>query len=396
MTDPVGRTTAADPSTRVRRDRMTWSLYAVFGAIGWYLYVLNPSIVLLSDELGTTAAVAGLHGTSGAAGAATGAALLARASRRLGRRRTIVAGAIALSTGVALIALSGVVWGTLSGALLGGAGVSLMLGIANASLSDRHGDASGAALSEGNAISSFVAAAGPLVLGVMVAAGLGWRVPLLMAVVAVAVLSFIMPPLPPEPAATGSDSAASGLPRSYWWSWAVAVPLIGVEFTYAIWSSTLIVDRTGSTLAGATSALTAFVLAVGLGRVAAARVALRVSSGVLLLGSIAVAAAGWAVLWTADTYAQAVAGLIVSGLGVSVHVPIGTARALGAAAGRTDEAMGRLGLGFGVAAGLAPFALGALADRLGVVAAFWVVPAILAVAALALVAGWRAAVPAPA
>ena len=172
MTDPVGRTTAADPSTRVRRDRMTWSLYAVFGAIGWYLYVLNPSIVLLSDELGTTAAVAGLHGTSGAAGAATGAALLAQASRRLGRRRTIVAGAIALSTGVALIALSGVVWGTLSGALLGGAGVSLMLGIANASLSDRHGDASGAALSEGNAISSFVAAAGPLVLGVMVAAGL--------------------------------------------------------------------------------------------------------------------------------------------------------------------------------------------------------------------------------
>lgn len=388
MTGHDTSSAAVDVPPRVLRDRMTWSLYALFAAIGWYLYVLNPSIVLVAEELGATAAVAGLHGTAGAVGAAVGGVILARVSVWLGRRSTVRAGAGVLAAGIALFTGSGAVWGTLSGALLGGIGVGLMLGIANASLSDRHGRAGGAALAEGNAISSFVSAAGPLVLGAMVAAGLGWRMPLLMVVVGLALLAFVVPVLPSEPRADTEDAAAAHLPRAYWWAWGVVVPLIAVEFCYAIWSGTLIAERTGTSVATATSALTAFVLAVGIGRVVTARIALRVTSGVLLLSSVIACAIGWTVLRAADTYSLAVVGMVISGLGVSVHVPIGTARALAAAAGHTDVAMGRLGLGFGVAIAIAPFVLGALTDSVGVVAAFWVVPAILALATLVLVAGW--------
>jgi MFS family permease len=368
---------------------MTWSLYAVFAVTGWFLYVVNPSIVLVADDLGFTAALAGLHGTAGAAGATVGALALPTISTRIGRRRTVFTGAAIISTGVALITLSSAAWGTLSGVFAGGVGVALMLNIANAALSDRHGQRGGAALSEASATGSFISAAGPLILGAAVAAGLGWRSPFLMVVVALALLAVALPALPPQPS-TGEPGGPTGrLPRPYWWAWAVAVPLIGVELGYAIWSSTLIVERTGASVPSATSALTAFVLAVGVGRLVAARIALRVSTATLLMSSIVLAAIGWATLWTAHTYPQAVAGMVISGLGVSVHGPIGIARALANAAGRTDLAMGRFGVGIGVAAGTAPFALGALTDRFGVVAAFWVVPAILALSGLLLILSWR-------
>jgi MFS family permease len=388
-------TTAAPPGqtsttpARLQRDRMTWSLYAVFVVTGWFLYVVNPSIVLVADDLGFTAALAGLHGTAGAAGATVGALALPTISARIGRRATLLAGAASISAGVALITLSSAAWGTLSGVLAGGVGVALMLNIANAALSDRHGRQGGAALSEASATGSFISAAGPLVLGAAVAAGLGWRSPLLMVVVALALLAIALPALPPEPATSEPGPVTRRLPSPYWWAWAVAVPLIGVELSYAIWSSTLIVEQTGASIPSATSALTAFVLAVGAGRLLAARIALRVSTATLLMSSIVVAAVGWGMLWSAHTYPQAVAGMIISGLGVSVHGPIGIARALANAAGRTDLAMGRFGVGIGVAAGTAPFALGALTDRIGVVSAFWVVPAILGSSALLLILSWR-------
>ncbi len=386
-------TRSAD-AARLQRGRVTWSLYAVFAATGWFLYVVNPSIVLVADELGLTAAVAGLHATAGAAGATVGALVLPGTSARLGRRRTVAAGAGAIVAGIALITLSHAVWGTLSGVLATGVGVALMLGMANAALSDRHGRRGGAALSEASAIGSFVSAAGPLVLGAVLAVGLGWRVPLLIAAVAVALLAMSMPPLPPEPASAEGNGGARKLPRAYWWAWGVAVPLIGVELSYAIWGSTLIAERTGVSVAAGTSTLTAFVLAVGAGRIAAARVALRVSTAVLLMASLVIAAAGWSLLWLADTYSEAIIGMVVSGLGVSVHGPIGIARALAHAGGLTDLAMGRFGLGIGVAAGSAPFALGALADRVGVVSAFWIVPVILAATAVLLVVSWRTPAPA--
>jgi predicted MFS family arabinose efflux permease len=214
-----------------------------------------------------------------------------------------------------------------------------------------------------------------------------------MVVLALALLAVALPALPPEPAPSEPGLVRGRLPRAYWWAWAVAVPLIGVELSYAIWSSTLIVERTGASVPSATSTLTAFVLAVAVGRILSARIALRVSTAILLMSSIVLAALGWCVLWTADTYPQAILGMIISGLGVSVHGPIGIARALANAAGRTDLAMGRFGVGIGLAAGTAPFALGALTGRVGVVSAFWVVPAILACSALLLTLSWHSSEP---
>jgi fucose permease len=74
-------------------------------------------------------------------------------------------------------------------------------------------------------------------------------------------------------------------------------------------------------------------------------------------------------------------GLFVTGLGVSLHYPLGIARALAASGGRRDQAAARASLGVGLAVGAAPFTLGAVADRVGTHAAFLVVPALLAAAA---------------
>jgi hypothetical protein len=66
---------------------------------------------------------------------------------------------------------------------------------------------------------------------------------------------------------------------------------------------------------------------------------------------------------------------------------LGVSAALAAAPGNADAAAARLAVGGGGAVLIAPFALGALADRVGIGTAFVVVPILLAAVALALVAG---------
>ena len=65
----------------------------------------------------------------------------------------------------------------------------------------------------------------------------------------------------------------------------------------------------------------------------------------------------------------------------SLQYPLGTVRAVTASAGRPDRAAGRLSIAAGLASGIAPFALGALADRIGTHTAFLLVPGLLAAAA---------------
>jgi fucose permease len=73
-------------------------------------------------------------------------------------------------------------------------------------------------------------------------------------------------------------------------------------------------------------------------------------------------------------------GLFLTGLGIANLYPITLSLALGLAPGRSDTASARATLAVGTAIMLAPLALGALADALGLQAAHAVVPALLALA----------------
>ena len=78
----------------------------------------------------------------------------------------------------------------------------------------------------------------------------------------------------------------------------------------------------------------------------------------------------------------AVAGLFVVGLGVAGQYPLGAAMVMALSGGQPDRAIAVMSIGVGLASGLGPFVLGALADQIGVQTAFLVVPALCVAAAL--------------
>jgi predicted MFS family arabinose efflux permease len=344
-------------------------------------------VPLIGDDLGVSSAIAGLHGTAMAAGTVLAGLVSPASVRRLGRGGTVYLGVGMVVLGVALITASGALWGTLSGAALAGCGGTLLVNIANAALSERHGRAASAAITEANGLGALVGALAPVTLGVLIATGAGWQPALLVVVLLLAGVAIAMPALPQPSGGTPNRGRDAALPVKYWWAWGVLVALIAVEFSYSVWATTLVAERTGAPISTATGTLTVLILCLGTGRVLGARLALRFPAGTLLMASLVLTFAGWLVLWTSTSVTVAVIGLAISGFGMALHFPLGVSRSLEAAAGQTDVASGRIAIGAGLAIGLAPFVLGALTDAVGVVWAFLVVPTLLVAAALLLVGG---------
>lgn len=90
------------------------------------------------------------------------------------------------------------------------------------------------------------------------------------------------------------------------------------------------------------------------------------------------------------------AGLVLCGLGIALQFPLGAALAVEMSGGRPDRGAGRVSFAAGLASGVAPFALGALADRTGTHTAFLLVPVLLVAAAGCVLASLHAPTPAPA
>jgi MFS family permease len=192
-------------------------------------------------------------------------------------------------------------------------------------------------------------------------------------------------PVATEPAtAAGVDrstDAPGALPMAYWLAWTVTLLCIGVEFSMTFWAADELRQRDGASPAAATAGVTAIVAGMFAGRLLGGRLALRFRPRSLLLAAIAVCLAGFTAFWLSTAPGMALAGLALAGFGIALQYPLGTVRAIAASDRRPDRAAGRLSIAAGLASGIAPFALGALADRTGVHTAFLIVPGLLVAAA---------------
>jgi cyanate permease len=101
----------------------------------------------------------------------------------------------------------------------------------------------------------------------------------------------------------------------------------------------------------------------------------------VLLGAITLSALGFAVFWLAPVPWLAVVGLVVLGLGDSMHFPLGIALVVAHSGGQPDLAVSRSSYAAALAFGVSPFLLGVLADATGPHPAFLLVPVFLAGAA---------------
>ncbi|WP_433495005.1 MFS transporter [Micromonospora sp. CA-248089] len=420
---------------RLTRDRITWLTYAQLGLWGFFLYGFGPVVPLLRDEQGTSAAVAGLHSTGIAVGALAGGALFAPVARRFGRGAAIWLGLAGVAAGVTALGLLRPLPATLAAvALIATFGMMVVSGV-SVVLTARHGPAAPAALTEANAACAGMGILAPLTIGASVDAGLGWR-PLmavevgLITLVALAALTFrVRGPrrapavaaagapvlvaastrVPAVPASVASEAAvpapasevpvpgvpSSGrLPRAYWIAWVLMSVTGSIEVCLSLWTADVLRTHAGLSAGGASAAVAAIVCGMFAGRLAGGRAALRWAPVPLLLGALTVSLAGFALFWGSTVGWLAVTGLVVLGLGNALHYPLAISIALAVAGPAADKAAGWSAYSMGVGFGIAPVALGWVADGVGPHPAFLLLPAFIAVAVLLAVRLGRA-LPAP-
>jgi hypothetical protein len=110
-----------------------------------------------------------------------------------------------------------------------------------------------------------------------------------------------------------------------------------------------------------------------------------VRPGALLVGAVALSAAGFLPFWLAPLVSPpglapilaSAAGLFVAGLGIGNLYPLGASLATGAAPQVADLATSRIALTVGCATLVIPPSLGIFADRLGIGNAYAIVAALL-------------------
>ncbi len=180
----------------------------------------------------------------------------------------------------------------------------------------------------------------------------------------------------------------SPLPTRFW-ILAVLVALgIGIEFCLIYFGAELLVHSEHLSAADAGGALSLFFAGLLAGRLIGGRLTRRPGrAGPLILLSLAVVTAGFAVLWLVPVLIPALIGLFVAGLGVANLYPLSSALALATAPGHADIANARMQLLGGAVSLIAPLMLGALADIVGLRNAFAVEPLLILASVGALRAG---------
>jgi MFS family permease len=400
-------------AVRLHRDRVTVALYAHFVAWGWLLYSFSPSVPLIAAEQHISKATAGLHGTSMAAGTVLCAFISAPLVARLGRRGTLLVASASLAAGVGILVSGSTLTTTLPGAFVTAMGGTLLLCAALPALSVHHGAASAAAVVEANGVGSSFGLLAPLALGLSVAAGWGWRPAVAVTIALAAVAAALIGSLPGRGALGSSRVApgagepggpdgpgapptapvgappARGFSGAFWCFWVGLIAAVAIENATTFWAADLLISRTGAGPGIATGALAGLIGGMSAARFIVGPLSLRGQAEKLLIIAFVLAGAGWLVLWLATTTTLAVVGLVVAGLGYGAQYPLSIALVLRASAGRPDQAQARATLGAGGAIAVAPFLLGALADRVGSHSAFLLVPALISIGAVAVALGLR-------
>jgi predicted MFS family arabinose efflux permease len=376
------------PRFRPILDRPTRIAYVQLAAFAWFMYAFGASQALLRDDQGVSKTIASLHGTFLALGGILGALLAARVINHFGRGPVMRVAALCTALGIAVYTIPAGVQVTWFGAFAASLFGTILLITLNAFLLDYQGPAGAAALTEANALASFAGILGPLAIGIAAITVLGWRVGMW-----IAILGFIavevwrgrdIAVFSSEPHVT-RDRIKRPLPPGFWWSPILISLFLATEFSMMFWSPDLLRDRTGFVAASAAASVGVLTAGMLVGRFLGSRLAQRWQPNTLLIWSVLLALAAFIVVWTSSTAPVILTGMFFMGAGLGLHWPLGVARAVIASDGQTDRAAALASIFGSAAIGLAPFALGALADATSVHLSFLLLPLFLVLALIILI-----------
>ncbi len=379
-------------SRNFNRDRFTWLAYLLLAFYGYFLNVLGPITPFLKDELHLSYTVSSLHFTAFACGILLVGLGGHLAIAHLGRWQGLWLGALGMSTGVILLVLGRSALVTIAASFLMGLVGSLILAIVPSVLSDRHGERRAVALTEANLFASLIASGAPLLVGWFALTAAGWRLGLVIVACTPLLMRLFLgrvEPMPDEvepPADLGplaaspenSHLAEEPLPALYWAYWAAIVMAVSVEFCMIFWSANYLETSLGLPKVRAAQAVSLFLGAMIVGRLASSRLVQHFAAHRLVLASILLAIAGFLTYWMAANPLLVEAGLFVTGLGVAGLYPLILSLAMGVASGQTLQASTRATLASGTAIFALPLVLGRLADAVGIRPAYGLVILLLA------------------
>jgi predicted MFS family arabinose efflux permease len=367
-----------------RRDRAVALAYLFNSALTGFQVALGATMPVIRSDLGISLTVASLHFSVMAICGMVASGFVAQAAARFGRRATTVSSVSVVSLGLLAILVAPSVALTLPAAALVGLSGPFAIILGQAELLDRHPAHRATAMAELNMVVSAAMMATTLGIGPLVSGTGSWRVALLLpmaiAVTALVPLRGMVFSDASRPRSRGASRRMTGLA---WLFCLLIVAQTGFEWSYGYQGAEFL-DKAGGVSKGtAATLMSLFYAGMIVSRFGLIRAVRRFAAYHLLVASFGTALLGFLLLAGGPTTGIKVMGLPVSGLGIAITFPMIATLAGEAYPDATDWIIGRIYMAGGVAISVAPFAIGALGDQIGIGRSFWVL-GVLAALGLAL------------
>lgn len=365
-------------TTTYKRDKVFWLAALQTGAFGIFMGGFGPALPLLQAAQGTSAAVAGLHGTALGIASIVAGAFNAHIVHRFGRITTVWIGLITFDIGALGFVIFPNAWQTILSIFTAGIGLSITINNTFMKLSIHYAQHSARATSQANGVNSAFSLLGNFIIGVIASSSFSWKLGLLLCIPFTIILYLLLGRqeeyeyIPKE-----SGRQKGSLSFKYWVSWTGMTFCIAAEFAIAFWAAALLRERTSISAAHATTLVLAFPLGMMIGRWFGTYLLPKLDIDQRLKLVVAIQGMSFLLFWATEIVITSFIALFFVGFGTSMQFALSTLRLLRFGANKPDLAIGRASWGAGLAIAISPLFLGFLADRFGIINAFLMVPAIV-------------------
>lgn len=356
---------------KIKRGLRVWLAYFMLSFLGYSLNVAGPAVAYLREELNFSYTESGLHTSALALGLVVTGLLGHHLLRRIPEWKALGLGGLGLGLG-GLILISGNQPAlTLSGLFIMGTIGALILAVTPAILADEMGKYSTVGVTEANTVAAIFSTIAPIAVGFFGARAVTWR-PAVYLVTSLAFLIGLYILFSPqfswktESVETQKSTRKGKLPWKYWLFWTALVSAVSIEFCMIFWSAEYLQVHLAMPKDQATQLVSLFLVGMVIGRFAGSKLLQKFDRYLILLASLALGVLGFAIFWFNPSSWLALTGLFLTGLGVA-NLYATTVTLLFDAAGAMRASAGSgTTLASGVAILLLPFALGSLADLIGI------------------------------
>jgi fucose permease len=357
-----------------RRDGPTWFLYLVLAVSGFQQAVLGSTLPFLRDEFHYDTVAVGWHFPCYAAGLVASGLLSGLLLKWLSVSALIRTSAVAMVVSVLSITQASSLAGTLAAAVAMGLTGGVVQAAVQAGIAWHQPAHRDVAMVEAFVCAGAGVLCGPLIVGQLAAAGIGWRLSLTVCAIALTLVLIVFRAPDGSGAASASSRSghshatrASGVPVAVALSWLMVVLGIGAEWGIGFWGAQFLESRLALAPAEAVSLMAFFFGGTVFGRLVSSRLLAVFDGRVMLFAVIFGGGAAILALWLSEQSIGTIAALTIAGMCLGNFFPLIVSNAI-----RLEPArVGLISVGATQAVGVAllvvPFALGFASREIGLV-----------------------------